>query len=343
MSPLFSSRLLAAQSDARLVQLAADGHERAFEALVQRHRRPLLAYARKLLGSGPRAEDAVQQALLAAWLAIERGDEVRDAGAWLHRIVHNMALNLVRGADREVVGVDSGHQTTEGPDATVEQRMSIREMLAGVAQLPPEQRYALLQTAVHGRSRDEVAVDLGLTTGAVRGLAYRARIALRAGLTAITPPPLLAWAAGGGVPGGAGAVAYLGARALPAGIAATLAKGGAAALTAGAVVAGVATVDHRSPTHRRHAVAAPAAAVQASAVHKPAAEVPRATTVSRRAAAASKRTRASTTRDGGRVAEGESTGDGRHGGSAQTQRTSSGDGVATAAGPLAAPAVRGRP
>src|SRR4051794_23653518 len=42
MSPRIPIRLLAAQSDQRLAALVRDGHERAFEALVQRYRRPLL-------------------------------------------------------------------------------------------------------------------------------------------------------------------------------------------------------------------------------------------------------------------------------------------------------------
>ena len=50
MSPLaLSIRFLQTQPDAKLVELARAGHERAFEALVQRYRRPLLRYCRRLL------------------------------------------------------------------------------------------------------------------------------------------------------------------------------------------------------------------------------------------------------------------------------------------------------
>jgi DNA-directed RNA polymerase specialized sigma24 family protein len=62
MSPFISLRFLQSQTDAKLLSLAAEGHERAFEAPVRRHRRALLAYGRRLLGSSSRAEDAVQQA-----------------------------------------------------------------------------------------------------------------------------------------------------------------------------------------------------------------------------------------------------------------------------------------
>jgi RNA polymerase sigma factor (sigma-70 family) len=95
--PSPSLSLLRTQSDDRLVALAGAGHERAFEAIVERYRRLLLRAARRVLPES-RAEDALQQALIAAWSALQRGDEVRDLRAWLYRIVHNTALNALRGS-----------------------------------------------------------------------------------------------------------------------------------------------------------------------------------------------------------------------------------------------------
>ena len=85
-----SSVLLRTQSDERLVELARAGHERAFEAIVERYRAPLLRASRRYLPEA-RAEDALQQAFISAWGALGRGDEIRDLRAWLYRIVHNTA------------------------------------------------------------------------------------------------------------------------------------------------------------------------------------------------------------------------------------------------------------
>src|SRR5438477_1931816 len=94
MSPLASSiRFLQTQPDARLIELSRGGHERAFEALVHRYRRALLAYCRQLTRSESSAEDVLQQGLLQAWIAIGRDAEVRDVRAWLYRIVHNIAIS----------------------------------------------------------------------------------------------------------------------------------------------------------------------------------------------------------------------------------------------------------
>jgi DNA-directed RNA polymerase specialized sigma24 family protein len=100
MSPLLSTAILRAQSDERLMALAREGHERAFEALVERYHRPLLRHVRRVLPE-LRAEDAVQQAFLNAWSALERGVEVHEPRAWLYRVSQNAALNVLRGPGYE--------------------------------------------------------------------------------------------------------------------------------------------------------------------------------------------------------------------------------------------------
>ena len=92
--PSPSSVLLRTQSDERLVVLARDGHERAFEAIVERYRGALLRAARRYLPDA-RAEDALQHACLGVERAAARR-RGRDLRAWLYRIVHNTALNQLR-------------------------------------------------------------------------------------------------------------------------------------------------------------------------------------------------------------------------------------------------------
>ena len=97
MTPLLSTPLLRAQSDARLTALVGAGHDRAFEAIVERYRKPLSRYLRRLL-SEPLAEDVLQATFVRAWQALESGTEVRDLRPWLYRIAHNQALNTLRAA-----------------------------------------------------------------------------------------------------------------------------------------------------------------------------------------------------------------------------------------------------
>src|SRR3954468_6733268 len=109
-----SSVLLRTQSDERLVKLARAGHERAFEAIVERYRAPLLRASRRYLPEA-RAEDALQQAFISAWGALGRGDEIRDLRAWLYRIVHNTALNQLRVSGYDYAELDEALRADDAP------------------------------------------------------------------------------------------------------------------------------------------------------------------------------------------------------------------------------------
>lgn len=262
-----SVAILRTQSDERLVALARGGSENAFQAIVERYRRPLQRASREVL-SESRAEDAVQQAFIAAWMALQRGDEVVNLRAWLSRIARNTAINAlrVRGYDfAELSGsLISG---TAAPQDELERREVMRQTLAGLAALPERQREALLRSAVAGVAYAEIALDLGLSEGATRQLVLRARTAMRASASALVPWPLMQWvalhgradpatriaeiAAGGGA--GAGAIAVI-------------AKASVVAVVAGsAVVAPTVVRDHAPATARAGMETREAGRAQASA------------------------------------------------------------------------------
>ena len=270
MSPLLSHAILRAQSDERLIDLAREGHERAFEALVDRYRRPLHRHIRKLLPEA-RAEDAVQQAFINAWTALERGVEVREPRAWLYRVAQNAALNALRVQGYEYDELqESLRSHLARPEEDHERRWVMRRTLAGLAALPEAQREALLRTAVEGRSQQQVAAELGLSEGAVRGLVYRARTALRAAATALTPSPLLGWAvafaSGGGPSSTTERIAEIAAGGGTASAGAVLAKAGAVVAVTGALAGGAVAVREEAGGGRDGPTAAKADAVSSRAL-----------------------------------------------------------------------------
>jgi RNA polymerase sigma factor (sigma-70 family) len=237
--------VLRTQSDARLLEMSRDGHERAFEALVIRYRRPLLGYCRRLLLPEARAEDALQQGLLQAWLALSDGCEVREAKAWLYRIVHNAAVSALRRSGYDYVELDEALHGAGALESDIDRRIAVREALAGLAALPDAQREVLLRTAVQGHSHEQVAAEMGLSDGAVRGLIYRARATLRTAVTAVTPPPLLAWAARAAETGAAHPqLSALVGGTGSAGLFGFLLKGSAVVVSAGVLATGAGLVAH---------------------------------------------------------------------------------------------------
>ena len=254
--------LLATQTDERLVDLVRAGNETAFEVIVNRYRRGLLRYVARLLSDG-RAEDVVQQVFVNAYWALRSNDTKLRLRPWLYRIAHNMALNALRDRGRLAEELHDDIDGVEPPDQILERRQGLRDALAAVKSLPDRQRSALILREMEGRSYDEIAAELGATGGAVRQLLSRARQAVRAGLTSITPPALL-----GRIPWGVGTepVATRVAELCGAGAAgAAVAKVCAGALVTSAVVSGVAVVPNPPSDPHREASASPLVAAPPTA------------------------------------------------------------------------------
>jgi RNA polymerase sigma factor (sigma-70 family) len=183
----------------------------------------------------PLAEDVLQATFVRAWQALESGTQVRDLRPWLYRIAHNQAVNALRAAgppESELPEELAG--SVAAPDVAAERGEELRSALRGIGDLPDRQREALMAVAVEDRPHADVAAELGLSDGALRQLLLRARTALRAAATAITPYPLVSWlSAGSDV--GAARVAEVAAGAGGIGVAV---KAGAAVLATGALVVG---------------------------------------------------------------------------------------------------------
>src|SRR5262245_10673928 len=96
-----ATALLLDQSDFDLARRAAVGDHAAFQAIMRRHNRMLFRTARSILRSDSDAEDALQEAYLQAYQAIDhfRGDA--RLSTWLTRIVINQALERRRKRRRE--------------------------------------------------------------------------------------------------------------------------------------------------------------------------------------------------------------------------------------------------
>ena len=182
---------------------AGDGE--AFRELVQPYRGELHAHCYRILGSVQDAEDVLQEALLAAWRALGRFDG-RSLRAWLYRIATNRCLNYLRGESRRprpagLPSPESGRtglvrsddpwwlepypdvllgDVDPGPEARYDARESIAlSFVAGLQDLPPQQRAVLVLRDVLGFPAAEAAGILGTTPAAVNSALIRARAGLR--------------------------------------------------------------------------------------------------------------------------------------------------------------------
>lgn len=169
-----------AGSDLELVRLIRKGDERAARELWARVGPSLLAVARAVTRSEPRAEDAVQQAMCRLLELRERQvREIRDVGAFLACLVRRVALNQGRAEsrlkqrEREVAGAPGGFGgESTGDDASTgagEQRLR-----QAIASLPDELGEVVLLRHVGGLTFDQLAAALNENRSTIAGRYRRA-------------------------------------------------------------------------------------------------------------------------------------------------------------------------
>lgn len=184
-----------ARSDADLLAAHAAGDPAAFAELVRRHRDRLWAVAVRTLGDRDEAADAVQDALLSAYRAAgPGGTTARFRGeaavtTWLHRIVVNACLDRARRrAARPTLPLpEEGPGEPPAPDRVdaAETGLLVRRALA---QLPADQRAALVLVDMGGWSVEDAASVLGVPTGTVKSRCARGRARLLPLLAAVRNP-----------------------------------------------------------------------------------------------------------------------------------------------------------
>lgn len=239
---------------------------------------------RLILRDATEAEDAAQQTFLSAYRALLAGQEPRDPPAWLGTIARNECRGRLRSRKAEPLALVSA-ATADETQREVARHEEIEALSAALAELPQQQRDAIVLREFYGLSYAEVAAALGVSGAAVESLLFRSRRRLqehlrplRAALGALVLPPTLSESLAQALPGfgggGAGAGAVVLAKVGGAPLAAKLA---ALTLTVGAVgtAAGLETGAHHRAHHRSRPAAAPPAVVEANVSRTPqAAAVP---------------------------------------------------------------------
>ena len=174
-----------------LIQAARNGDQAAFGELVQQYQKRVFALAVRMCPTPELAEEAAQEAFLAAWqgLPFFRGDSA--FATWLYRLTSNACVDLLRreGRHRAAAGPsldDDGELNRDEPDATAtspQEEAERRELRAqieeGLRALSPEHRQVLVLREMHQLSYDEIADALDLDVGTVKSRISRGRKQLR--------------------------------------------------------------------------------------------------------------------------------------------------------------------
>ena len=196
--------------EADLLARLRAGDERAFEALVMRYHRTMLAVARQYVSTRAVAEEVVQEAWLVVIKGIDRFEGRSSLSTWILRILVNIAKTrgvresrsvpyaALAGPDDEVsVEADRfrgpNDQYTGGwwafpddwsklPEQALIQRETLKVVTDAIEELPPLQRSVIAMRDIQGCGPEDVCSVLEISDGNQRVLLHRARSRVRAAL-----------------------------------------------------------------------------------------------------------------------------------------------------------------
>jgi RNA polymerase sigma-70 factor (ECF subfamily) len=174
------------RDDRALLHAHLAGDPYAFNDLVHRHRDRLWAVALRTLGDREEAADALQDALLSAYRAVDRFRGDSAVTTWLHRIVVNACLDRIRRRQARPTVPLPEVDVHPAPLADRDTALVVQQALG---QLPVEQRAALVLVDVQGYSVAEAAAILGIAEGTVKSRCARGRARLAGLLGYLRNPP----------------------------------------------------------------------------------------------------------------------------------------------------------
>jgi RNA polymerase sigma factor (sigma-70 family) len=163
------------RNERRLARRAAQGDRDAFATIFGRFQQDLYRYCVAILGDPQDAQDALQNTMVKALVALPGEQREIDLKPWLYRIAHNESIEL-RRRERPSEPLD---EESAPIGRTLEQRAACRErlrdLLADLDQLPERQRGALVMRELAGLDFEQIGAALDSSAAAARQVLYEAR------------------------------------------------------------------------------------------------------------------------------------------------------------------------
>jgi RNA polymerase sigma-70 factor (ECF subfamily) len=166
-------------TDQITIRRAINGDQSALRAIWTQHAPRIDALVRRLVGDPDQAADVAQEVWIQIFRALPgyRGDS--QFSTWAHRIAVNRTLNALRSMRRiSKVEVDIEE------DSSMVEHDGDRSMLAqtideAVQKLSPGARAVFVLHDVEGYTHEEIATELGITSGGSKSQLFKARAKLR--------------------------------------------------------------------------------------------------------------------------------------------------------------------
>ncbi len=169
--------------DYKLIEAIGIGDSKAFEALINKYRNPVLNFIYKYLGDRFGAEDLAQEVFLRVYRSAADFEPRGKVSTWIFKIAYNLSVNEIMRRKRICLLADSADEETGEPGARnsvtpsdlLEEQELKDKLIAAIRRLPEKQRAALLLRVNDELSYSEISDVLSTTVPGVESLIFRAR------------------------------------------------------------------------------------------------------------------------------------------------------------------------
>lgn len=142
---------------------------------IVEHLPSMRAFARSLTRNPSSADDLVQDTVVKAWSNIDKFEAGTNMRAWLFTILRNTFYSAHRKQKREVEDIDGDMAERLSEKPAHDGRLAMKDFAVAFAELPDEQREALLLVGAEGFSYEEAADMCDCAVGTIKSRVNRAR------------------------------------------------------------------------------------------------------------------------------------------------------------------------
>ncbi len=165
--------------DELLIRRAISGDERAMRALWVQHAPHIDAVVRRLVGDADQAADIAQEVWIQIFRALPSYRGESQFGTWAHRIAVNRTLNALRKI-RKMASIEIAiEEDSASVDGDCDAPFVVQSIEAAANRLSPGARTVFYLHDVQGYTHEEIAAELGITTGGSKSQLFKARAKLR--------------------------------------------------------------------------------------------------------------------------------------------------------------------
>jgi RNA polymerase sigma-70 factor (ECF subfamily) len=173
-----------------LVEQVKEGKDRAFDALMERYKKPILNFIYRMVGNVAEAEDIAQDVFVRTYQSICKPAFRIGEGkfsTWLFQIAHNAATDNLRRQKRQPTDSINDLEkhkldlaiTGKTADKILAEQELGKQISDAISKLPSDQKTAIVLSEYHDMSYSEISEIMKCSEKSVESRLYRAKNTLR--------------------------------------------------------------------------------------------------------------------------------------------------------------------